>query len=251
MFKKILLCCCLLALLVAGCGKESNKAENIQVASYPGWVEIKAGDQASFSVPPEMILQSQETRDELLKAPDLDPLLKVWLQADQEVVKSPGCVIVQSGKLDPIPWDATDEKPVWVEFKTMGSPEKLPKYGQNLGLKGNEIQDFGNITQKSLEGMYNKMLPEGYALKFSNWQPMKSTIVNGVENLHTSFDMEVLKNGTHLITFHAERWTLFNRDRIHTLMVVWNKADDGYWNADEHKLTNIINTLKITPSKAK
>ena len=99
--------------------------------------------------------------------------------------------------------------------------------------------------------MYNKMLPEGYALKFSNWQPMKSTIVNGVENLHTSFDMEVLKNGNHLITFHAERWTLFNRDRIHTLMVVWNKADNGYWNADEHKLTNIINTLKITPSKAK
>ena len=118
-------------------------------------------------------------------------------------------------------------------------------------MKGNEIQDFGNITQKSLEGIYRKMLPEGYSLKFSNWQPMKSTIVNGVENLHTAFDMEVLKNGQHLITFHAERWTLFNRDRIHTLMVVWNKADDRYWSADEHRLTQIINTLKITPSNAK
>ncbi|WP_317303043.1 hypothetical protein [Acidaminococcus timonensis] len=250
MFKKIVLCCCLLAFLMAGCGRESNKAENIQVASYPGWVEIKAGDQASFAVPPEMVLQSQETRDELLKAPDLDPLLKVWLKADQETVQKPGCVIVQSGRLDPIPWN-TDEKPVWVEFKTMASPEKLPKYGQNLGLKGNEIQDFGNITQKSLEGMYKKMLPEGYSQKFSNWKPMKSTIVNGVENLHTAFDMEVLKNGQHLITFHAERWTLFNRDRIHTLMVVWNTADDGYWSADEHRLSNIINTLKITPSNAK
>lgn len=53
------------------------------------------------------------------------------------------------------------------------------------------------------------------------------------------------------MSFHAERWTLFNRDRVHTLMVVWNKADDGYWKEDTHKLTNIINTLKITPSKGK
>lgn len=77
MLKKIMSLCCLLALFLAvGCGRETNKTENIHVASYPGWVEIKVGDQASFAVPPEMILQSQETRDELLKAPDLDPLLK-------------------------------------------------------------------------------------------------------------------------------------------------------------------------------
>ena len=89
MLKKIMLLCCLLGLLLgAGCGKEANKTEEVHVASYPGWVEIKAGDQASFSVPPEMILQSQETRDALLKNPDLDPLLKKWLEADQQVVKS-------------------------------------------------------------------------------------------------------------------------------------------------------------------
>ncbi|WP_462305119.1 hypothetical protein [Acidaminococcus massiliensis] len=251
MLKKIMSLCCLLALFLAvGCGRETNKTENIHVASYPGWVEIKVGDQASFAVPPEMILQSQETRDELLKAPDLDPLLKKWLEADQEVVKNPGSVIVQSGKLDPVPWH-TDEHLVWVEFKTMASPEKMPRYGQNIGLKGDEIKDFGEITRKSIEGIYNKMLPEGYSLKFTNWEPMQSTIVNGVENLHTSYDMEVFQKGRHLMSFHAERWTLFNRDRVHTLMVVWNKADDGYWKEDTHKLTNIINTLKITPSKGK
>lgn len=169
MLKKIMSLCCLLALFLAvGCGRETNKTENIHVASYPGWVEIKVGDQASFAVPPEMILQSQETRDELLKAPDLDPLLKKWLEADQEVVKSPGSVIVQSGKLDPVPWH-TDEHLVWVEFKTMASPEKMPRYGQNIGLKGDEIKDFGEITRKSIEGIYNKMLPEGYSLKFTNW----------------------------------------------------------------------------------
>ena len=54
-----------------------------------------------------------------------------------------------------------------------------------------------------------------------------------------------------VLYFHAERWTLFNLDRVHTLTVVWNKADDGYWKEDTHKLTNIINTLKITPSKGK
>ena len=251
MLKKIMSLCCLLALFLAvGCGRETNKTVNIPVAYYPGWVEIKVGDQASFAVPPEMILQSQETRDELLKAPDLDPLLKKWLEADQEVVKSPGSVIVQSGKLDPVPWH-TDEHLVWVEFKTMASPEKMPRYGQNIGLKGDEIKDFGEITRKSIEGIYNKMLPEGYSLKFTNWEPMQSTIVNGVENLHTSYDMEVFQKGRHLMSFHAERWTLFNRDRVHTLMVVWNKADDGYWKEDTHKLTNIINTLKITPSKGK
>ena len=91
MLKKIMLLGCLLALFLgAGCGKETNKTEQVHVASYPGWVEIQAGDQGSFAVPPEMILQSQETRDGLLKAPDLDPLLKKWLEADQEVVKSPG-----------------------------------------------------------------------------------------------------------------------------------------------------------------
>lgn len=133
----------------------------------------------------------------------------------------------------------------------MASPEKMPRYGQNIGLKGDEIKDFGEITRKSIEGIYNKMLPEGYSLKFTNWEPMQSTIVNGVENLHTSYDMEVFQKGRHLMSFHAERWTLFNRDRVHTLMVVWNKADDGYWKEDTHKLTNIINTLKITPSKGK
>ncbi len=251
MLKKIMALCCLLVLfLTVGCGKESNKTENVQVASYPGWVEIKAGDQAAFSVPPEMILQSQETRDELLKAPDLDPLLKKWLEADQEVVKSPGSVFVQSGKLEPVPW-YTDEHLVWVEFRTTGSPEKMPRYGQNIGLKGNEIKEFGEITQKNLVVAYDKRVPEGYTLQFSHWQPMESTIVNGVENLHTSYDMEIRHQGKHLMTFHGERWILFNWDRVHTLTVVWNKADDGYWKEDTHKLTNIINTLKITPSKGK
>ena len=85
MLKKIMLLGCLLALFLgAGCGKETNKTEQVHVASYPGWVEIQAGDQGSFAVPPEMILQSQETRDGLLKAPDLDPLLKKWLEADSK-----------------------------------------------------------------------------------------------------------------------------------------------------------------------
>ena len=81
----------------------------------------------------------------------LDPLLKKWLEADQEVVKSPGSVIVQSGKLDPVPWN-TDEHLVWVEFKTVASPEKMPRYGQNIGLKGDQIKEFGDITQKASRG---------------------------------------------------------------------------------------------------
>ena len=127
MLKKIMSLCCLLALFLAvGCGRETNKTENIHVASYPGWVEIKVGDQASFAVPPEMILQSQETRDELLKAPDLDPLLKKWLEADQEVVKSPGSVIVQSGKLDPVP-DHPTEGEIYYKGKELAKQDAKEK----------------------------------------------------------------------------------------------------------------------------
>lgn len=240
----------LFCVLALGCGKTA-KVERIQVASYPNWVQVKAGQQASFSVPPDLTVQTGDDRKKLLDNPQLDPLARVWLQQQEKTAAMDGCVIVQNGQMDPVPWEDKGRY-AWIEFKTLPSPETLPKYGQNLGLKGNEIQDFGRITQESLESSVNKGLPDGYVIQFKNWKPMESAIVNGVETLHTAFDVQVVQNGTNtLASLHGERWTLFNRDRIHTLTVVWNRKDDAYWRQPNTDLTKIINTLEITPSEEK
>ena len=248
--KKLLIFSCCLLLFCAGCGKTATQKPAVKTASYPGWVEIKAGDQASFQVPAQLILQSEEYRAKQLAKENLDPLMKRWLTEDAETAKSAGCVVAQNSEAGELPWE-TKASFAKVEFKTMHSPEKMPRYGQNLGLKEAEIKEFGDITQKSIQGMATKNLPEGYAIKFANWKPMSSNIVNGVENLHTSYDEEIWLQGQKKMTLHVERWTFFNRDRVHTLIVAWNTRDNAIWEKEDTKLANIVNTLNITPSTAK
>ena len=249
MKKIIVLLLGMLALLTFGCG-QTSKVERIQVASYPNWVQIKVGTQAAFSVPPDLTVQTEADRMALQKNPKLDALAKYWVEQQAKIAAADGCVIVQNGQMAPVPWEDPGHY-AWVEFKTLPSKEVLPRYGQNLGLTGNEIKDFGQITQKTLEATANKDLPAGYAIRFSNWQPMESVIVNGVETLHTAFTGEILLQGNSKCALHGERWTLFNRDRIHTLMVVWNQKDDAYWQQSNMDLKKIITTLEITPSEKK
>ncbi len=249
MKKFIVLLLGLLVLLTFGCG-QTSKVERIQVASYPNWVQIKVGKQAAFSVPPDLTVQTEADRKALQKNPHLDALAKYWVEQQAKIAAADGCVIVQNGQMAPVPWEDTGHY-AWVEFKTLPSKEILPRYGQNLGLTGSEIQDFGQITQKTLETTANKGLPAGYAIRFSNWKPMESMIVNGVETLHTAFTVEILLQGNSKGVLHGERWTLFNRDRIHTLMVVWNQKDDAYWQQSNMDLKKIITTLEITPSEKK
>lgn len=251
MFKKLaLFCCCLSLFLLAGCGS-TQKVDNTQVASYPGWIRVNAGQQASFSVPPELAEESQEYVTAQLQKEDLNPLLRKWLTEDQITGKSAGCVIAQTTDVTALPWEG-DNHYARVEFKTMPTPEKLPKYGQNLGLKAAEIKDFGDITQKALTGMAQKDLPEGYSLNFHDWQPMKSVIINGVESLYTSYEEDVVYQNKLQVTFHVERWTFFNRDRVHTLTVTSRKQDKAYWEDESRPLyKKLVNTLKITASEAK
>ena len=198
----------------------------------------------------QLIRQSEEYRTKPLEKTDTDPLVKRWLTEDAETAKSAGCVVAMNSEAGSVPWDdkASFAK---VEFKTLRSPEKMPRYGQNLGLKGEEIKEFGDITRKSIQGMAVKNLPEGYEISFTNWKPMESTIINGVENLYMSYDEDIRIRGQKKLTLHVERWTFFNRDRVHTLIVSWNTRDNALWLKDETNLTNIVNTLNITPSSAK
>ena len=250
MKKLIMLLCACLLVLFAGCGSKEAAKPVVRTENYPGWVEIKAGDQASFQVPAQLIRQSEEYRTKLLEKTDTDPLVKRWLTEDAETAKSAGCVVAMNSEAGSVPWDdkASFAK---VEFKTLRSPEKMPRYGQNLGLKGEEIKEFGDITRKSIQGMAVKNLPEGYEISFTNWKPMESTIINGVENLYMSYDEDIRIRGQKKLTLHVERWTFFNRDRVHTLIVSWNTRDNALWLKDETNLTNIVNTLNITPSSAK
>lgn len=66
-----------------------------------------------------------------------------------------------------------------------------------------------------------------------------------------AYDEEISINSQKKLTLHVERWTFFNRDRVHTLIVSWNKRDNVIWQKEESNLANIVNTLDITPSKAK
>ncbi len=236
-------------LLAFGCG-QTSKVERIQVASYPNWVQVKVGTQATFSVPPDLTVQTESDRKALQNNPQLDVLAKYWVEQEAKTATAEGCVIVQNGQMAPVPWEDSGHY-AWVEFKTLPSTETLPRYGQNLGLTGSEIQDFGQITQKTLETTANKGIPAGYTIRFSNWQPMESVIVNGVETLHTAFSVDILLHGSSKGALHGERWTLFNRDRIHTLTVVWNQKDDAYWQQSNRNLKKIITTLEITPSEKK
>ena len=201
-------------------------------------------------MPAQLIQQSEEYRTKQLAKADLDPLLRRWLTEDAETAKSAGCVVAQNSVIGDVLWEGK-ESFAKVEFKTLRSPEKMPRYGQNLGLKGEEIKEFGDITQKSIQGMAVKNLPKGYEIRFTNWKPMASSIVNGVENLHMAYDEEILINGQKKLTLHVERWTFFNRDRVHTLIVSWNKRDNVLWQKEEANLANIVNTLDITPSTVK
>ena len=248
--KKILAFLVCLVLAASGCGRKEAQKVAVKTVSYPGWVEIKAGEQASFQVPSQLILQSEEYRQAQLAKAGLDPLIKRWLMEDTETAKSAGCVVVQNSVIGKVPWIGK-ESFAKVEFKTMHSPEKMPRYGQNLGLKEAEIKEFGDITQKSIRGMAAKNLPQGYEIRFKNWKPMASDIINGVENLHTAYDEEVWIRGQKKLTLHVERWTFFNRDRVHTLIVSWNARDNAMWTKEETKLANVVNTLNITPSTEK
>lgn len=248
--KKIVMLLFCLLMAVTGCGQTETGKPSVKTASYPGWVEIKAGDQASFQVPAQLVQQSEEYRTKQLAKENVDPLMKRWLTEDAETAKSGGCVVAQNSEAGDIPWE-TKASFAKVEFKTLHSPEKMPRYGQNLGLKEAEIREFGDITQKSIQGMAVKNLPQGYEINFANWQPMSSNIVNGVENLHTSYDEEIWLQGQKKMTLHVERWTFFNRDRVHTLIVSWNARDTALWEKEDTKLVNIVNTLNITPAAGK
>ena len=147
MFKKLaLFCCCLSLFLLAGCGS-TQKVDNTQVASYPGWIQVNAGQQASFSVPPELAEESQEYVTAQLQKEDLNPLLRKWLTEDQITGKSAGCVIAQTTDVTALPGKGTTIMPGW-NSRPMPTPEKLPKYGQNLGLKAAEIKDFGILPKR-------------------------------------------------------------------------------------------------------
>lgn len=137
-----------------------------------------------------------------------------------------------------------------ITFQTVGSPMKLPRYGQNLGMDEKALQEFGTATMDGIKFSDGKGLPDGYTVTYSNWSPMKTEIINGVEYLFTAYDKTILQEGVPLVTVHTLRWTFLNNDRIHILTASYPKEEEAYWNDDGRKLRNIVRTLAIIPSKS-
>ncbi|MDD3396514.1 MAG: hypothetical protein PHQ45_04740 [Acidaminococcaceae bacterium] len=125
-----------------------------------------------------------------------------------------------------------------VQFQTIASKEQLPRYGQGLGLKQSEIANFGKITKETI--MEQEKFRNAQT-SFSEWKDMQSEIINGVECLHISYLRQIEKSPA----VRVDRYTFFNKDRIHVLTVSYRQAEKDYWQSKDNKLDDIVTTLKI------
>ena len=238
---------CTLAVLAAGCGKNAG-APMIEPVQYPGWIEVKLDPDARFSVPSVFFEETEAIRKKM-EAEETDPYVKALLEKDRAQYSKKGSIVLVT----------TDQGAAFLEagnhaaritFQTVGSPMKLPRYGQNLGMDEKALQEFGTATMDGIKFSDGKGLPDGYTVTYSNWSPMKTEIINGVEHLFTAYDKTILQEGVPLVTVHTLRWTFLNNDRIHILTASYPKEEEAYWNDDGRKLRNIVRTLAIIPSKS-
>ena len=235
-------CMLLLAcLLLAGCsGKET--APKMQVANYKNWVNVKVDNTATFQIPPTMEIQSDIYRKKALEAVKNDQAKFASLQKRQAIQTKIGNIVCQQkGLNEQGPAQIDKQKYARVIFKTLplGGSEKVPTYGQPLGLSAKQIKEYGEITKN---GIIEGEKAMGRNAKFFNWMPMKSEIINGVECLHIAYERQI--DSQPAVKFDV--YSFFNKDRVHTLSIAYRLTEQEFWHAKDNDLNNIINTLQIT-----
>ena len=172
------------AWLIGGCGN-TPKVDKIQPAHYPGWVQVKAGEEAEFAVPPQIAAEKEEFRTALLQKPDTDPLVRVLMKKDDALARHKGSVVLVSTDFKTVPWESGIHF-ARVTFQTLTSPVKMPRYGQNLGMDEKALKEFDDATRKGVQLAVSRDLPEGYRIECKNWKPMKTRIINGGEHLYVT-----------------------------------------------------------------
>ncbi len=235
---------------ITGCGKEAAQKQTVQPEHYPGWIEVKAGNDAEFAVPSEIAVENEEFRRQLEQDADTDPLVKVILSRDRAIANAQGSVLLLSTDFTRTPWERGKHY-ARISFQTLTSPMKLPRYGQNLGMDAKAIREFDNATREGIQFAVSQGLPEGYQIECRNWTPLKTQIINGVEHLFVTYDLDIRRQGRTIMIVNVQRWTFLNNDRLHILTAYTNAGDKAYWNADSRKLSNLVKTLVITPSVTK
>ena len=238
---------CVLALLTAGCG-EKAAVPKIEPVQYPGWIEVNLDPDARFSVPSAFFVETEAIRQKM-ESGEMDPYVKTLLEKDRTQYSQKGSIVLVTTDQGAA-FFADGSHAARITFQTVGSPMKLPRYGQNLGMDEKALKEFGTATMDGIKFSDGKSLPDGYTVTYSNWSPMKTEIINGVEHLFTAYDKTILKEGVALVTVRILRWTFLNNDRIQIVTASYPKKEEAYWNDDGRKLKNIVRTLAIVPSKS-
>lgn len=240
----------LLLFIVEGCGTKTHENAKVKPAQYPGWVVVKAGDDAEFAVPPQIEIETEEFRKKQLEQPDGDRFVRAVVSRDAILAEGKGNVVLINTDFKKVPWEQGSHF-ARVTFQTIASPTKLPRYGQNLGMDSKALKDFETATKEGIQFAVRQGLPDEYEISCRNWKPMRTAILNGVEHLYISYDEVLTQKGQPVMTFRVYRWTFLNNDRLHVLAVYTNLADAEYWNDEKHNPSNIVKTLLITPSDPK
>jgi hypothetical protein len=235
------------ALVIGGCGGNTKRQVNIQPEDYPGWVQVKAGDDATFAVPPQLAPETDEFRNNLMRSQDTDLFVKTILSRDEMIAKANGSAMLVSTDFTKTPWEPGTHY-ARVTFQTLTSPMKMPRYGQNLGMDEKAIKEFDKATQEGVQFAVSRSLPEGYKIECRNWTPMKTQIVNGIEHLYVTYDEVITRDGQPVMILNVRRWTFLNSDRLHVLIAYTNAADKTYWEDPHRNISNLVKTLVITPS---
>lgn len=235
-------CMVLLAcLLLAGCGGKTSEPK-MQVASYPGWINVKVDETAIFQIPPTMEIQSDGYRKKVVDAAKDDPVKLRRVQKQQNLGTRKGnSVCQQIGLNDAGPGPAEQKNYARVKFVTMPLEGKgsVPTYGQPLGLNPSQINEYGEITKNGLMESERAVNPN---VKFLKWEPMQSVIINGVECLHIAYEEQ---KGDYPV-LQVDVYNFFNKDRVHTLTISYRVKDAEMWHAQGKNINDIVNTLQIT-----
>ena len=231
----------LFCLMLSGCSssKPKSQVKTQPAATYAGWTTVKLGKAGSLQIPDTMEVRNDEYIKKAQEAVKDNSKLVLAMQKQQTMSKNAGTVTCQTKGLNEQGPKALEKgKYAQVIFSAIPVKDKIPGYGQPVGLTAEQIKDFGEITK---DGIVVKDQTIDKSTKYSNWQPMKSEIINGAECLYIAYDYQ----SDSVKPMHVDRYTFFDKNVIYTLEVSSRLAEKDYWHSKDKDISNIVNTLNI------
>jgi len=235
-------------LLTTGCSFLSGEKKTVAappIPTYPGWTTVNLKDVGTMQIPPTLEVQTTEYLNKLAELYKDKPDKLTELRKNTTLALSFNRVICQPKGINDSGKEPTKEaKSATVIFSIIQTKDRVPTYGQPIGLNEAQIKEFGQITQESI--MKNNTFL-GNNMKFLKWVPMKSEIINGAECLHIAYERQVGNEPSE----YVDRYIFFDKDKLYTLELSSRTTEKDYWHAKDKDITNIVNTLNISSKPAK